>query len=111
MPKTYFLPNFVKIVRAVLKIYEIYVDVQINRQITQFFYQVETYLEGLLMPEIYVISNFGSGPRNLRELCSGTDRQTTRFFYKIETYLDDLLMPKIYLIQNFVKIVRAVLEI
>ena len=49
------IPNFVKIVRAVLKIYENYVNGQTDNQI---FYKLETYLDRFLLPEIYIIPNF-----------------------------------------------------
>ena len=81
------------------------------------FYNVETYLDRLLVLEIRIIPNFVkivSVVLEVYEICvqGQNDRQTANpIFYKVETYLDRLLVPEIYIKPNFVKIVRAVLEI
>ena len=80
----------------------------------QNFYKIETYLDRLLGPEVYIIPNFVKIVTQFliftRVVFTG--RQTDNpIFYKIQTYLDRLLVPEIYIIPNFVKIVRAVLEI
>ena len=55
----YIIPNFVKIVRAVLEIYESCVHGQTGRQTNNpIFYKVETYLDRLLVLEIHFIQNF-----------------------------------------------------
>ena len=51
MPEMYAIPNFVKIVRAVLENYEICVHGQADSQI---FYKVETYLDCLLVTEMLI---------------------------------------------------------
>ena len=55
MLEIYVMPNFVKIVRAVLEIYESSVHRQTDNPI---FYKVETNLNRLLVLEIYAIPNF-----------------------------------------------------
>ena len=55
MPEIYVMPNFVKIIRAVLEIYESCFHGQTDNSI---FYKVETYVDRLLMPKIYAIPNF-----------------------------------------------------
>ena len=84
-----------------------------GRQAARLFYKVGTYL-GLLVPEIYAITNSVKIVREILEIYSScvhghTDRQPD--FLQGLTYLDRLPFPKIYVIPNFVKIVRAVLEI
>ena len=59
VPEMYVTSNFVKIVRAVLEIYESCVHRQNDRQINNLiFYKFETFLDCLLIPKIYVIPNF-----------------------------------------------------
>ena len=53
MPEIYVIPNFVKIIRAVLEIYERCVHGQNDRQAgNPIFYKVETHLDRLLVSEI-----------------------------------------------------------
>ena len=55
----YVMLNFVKIVWAVLEIYDSCVHEQTGRQADNpIFYEVETYLDRLLVPELHVIPNF-----------------------------------------------------
>ena len=97
------MPIFVRIVSVVLEIYEICVQGQNDRQTDNpIFYKVETYLDRLLVPEIYIILNFVKIVRAVLEIYEScvagprTDRQTDNpIFYKIDTYLDRLLVPEI----------------
>ena len=57
MPEIYVIPNFMKVVRAVLEIYECCVHGQIDSQTTRFFYKVETYLDPFRVLEIHLIPN------------------------------------------------------
>ena len=81
------------------------------------FYNVETYLDRLLVLEIHIITNFVKINGVVLEINGiyvqgQNDRQTDNpIFYKVETYLDRLLVPEIYKVPNFVKIVRSVFEI
>ena len=79
MPKVYVIPNYVKVVRAVLEIYKRCANGQADSQTTPFFHKVETYLVRPLMPPMYVIPNFVkivSGSRDLERCFHGqTDRQ------------------------------------
>ena len=98
----------------VLEIYGIYVkDKMTDRQTTLFFYKIETYLDCLLVPEIYKILNFVKIVRAVVEIyVSYVHRQTGNpIFYNVETYLDHLLMLEIHIIPNFVKVISVVLEI
>ena len=79
MPEIHKIPNFVKIVRAVLKIYMNRVYGPTDRQ-QGFFYKVKTYLDRLLVPEIYIIPNFSKIVRAVLEIYAScvhgqTDRQ------------------------------------
>ena len=80
------IPNFVKIVSVILEIYEICVQGQNDRQTDNpIFYKVETYLDRLLVPEIYNIPNFVKIVRAVLEIYLSyvdgqTDGQATRFF-------------------------------
>ena len=85
MPEIYIIPNFVKIVRAVLEIYENCVHGQTDNSI---FYKVETYVDRLLVPEIYIILNFVKIVRAVLEIYESCvhgqrDRQATRFFTRL----------------------------
>ena len=51
VPEIYVTPNFVKVFRAVLEIYESCVYRRTDRQTTRFFYKVETNLDRLFMPK------------------------------------------------------------
>ena len=116
VPEIYVIPNFAKIVRKFLEIYESCVHGQTDKD-NPIFYQVETYLDHFLVFEIHLISNFVKivwVVLLIYEICvqGPNDRQTENpIFYKVETYLDRLLVLKIYIIANFVKIVSSVLEI
>ena len=55
MPKICIIPNYVKIARVVLEIYERCVYGQTDNSS---FYKIETYLDRLLVLEICVIRNF-----------------------------------------------------
>ena len=55
VPKIHVIPNFVKFIRAVLKIYESCVHGQTDNPI---FYKIETHLGRLLVHEIHVIPRF-----------------------------------------------------
>ena len=76
------------------------------------FYKVETYLDCLLVPNVYVIPNFvkicWAVLGNYQSCFQG--QTNNPIFCEVETYLDCLLVPEIYEISNFVKIGRAVLE-
>ena len=74
-----------KIVRAVLEIYESSVHGQTDNPI---LYKVETYLDRLLLLEIYIIPNFVKIVRAVLEIYEScvhgqTDRQATRFFTRL----------------------------
>ena len=103
--------NFEKVVREVLDIYDSCVHGQIDRPITQFFNKVETYVDRLLVPEIYVIKSFVKIVWAVLEIYENCIHGQTDnpIFYKGETYLDRLLVTEICIIPNFVKIVKAVL--
>ena len=74
---------------------------------------VETYLDCLLVPEIYLIPCFVKIVRAVLEIYESYDnRQTVKpIFYKVETYLDRLLVSEIYVKPKILKIIRAVFEI
>ena len=97
MPEMHVIPNFVKIVRAVLEIYESCVHGQIDRQ--------PNFLQGCDLSGSFsrarniqntkFCKNRLSGPRDLRKLCPRTERQTDKpIFDKVETYLGRLLLPE-----------------
>ena len=74
-----------KIVRTVLEIYESCVHGQTDNPI---FYKGETYLDRLLLPEMYIIPNFVKIVRAVLEIYKScfhgqTDRQATRFFTRL----------------------------
>ena len=81
VPKIYAIPNFMKIVRAVLKIHESCFHTQTGRQTDNpICNKVETYLDHLLMTEIQVIPNFVKIIRTILEIYEScvygqTDRQ------------------------------------
>ena len=90
---------------------DVFTDRQTDNPI---FYKVETYLDRLLVPDIYVTPNFVKVVERFSIFTRDafTDRQTDNpIFYKVEIDLDRLLVPEIYVMPNFVKIVRVVLEI
>ena len=75
------------------------------------FYKAETYLDYLLMSEIFVITNFVKIVRVVLENVNCILEQTDNpIFYKVETYLDRFLVSEIYVILNSVKIIREVVE-
>ena len=77
------------------------------------FYKVKTYLDCLLVPEIYVIPNFVKIVGVVLEIYESSVHEQIDYmiFYKVEIYPDHLLVPEMYVILNFVKIVRMVHEI
>ena len=78
MPEIYVIPNFMKIVRAVLGIHKSsWTDSQTDNPI---LYKAETYLDFLFMIEIYVVPNFLKIVRAVLEIYEScfrgqTDRQ------------------------------------
>ena len=89
MLEIYVIPNFVKTVRAVLKIYESCVHGQTDRQTDNpIFYKVETYKDCLLVPEIHIIPNFVKILRVVLDIYVSfvhgqTDRQPNFVFTKL----------------------------
>ena len=71
------------------------------------FYKTATYLDRLLVPELYLILNFMKIVKAVHEIyVSCVHGQTNNpIFYKVQTNLDRFLVPEIYKISNFVKIV------
>ena len=84
-PEIYIIPNFMKIVRVVLEIYESCVH---GQRESSFFYKVEIYLDRLLVPEICVKPNFVklvSAVLDINEsnVQGQTDIEAIRFFTKL----------------------------
>ena len=88
VPEMYVIPNFVKIVRVVLEIYESCVHGQTKKTDSPIFYKIETYLDRLLVSEIYVIPNFVKIVRAVLDIYENCihrqiDRQKSQFFTRL----------------------------